>query len=161
MEKKRPYQVRIFLRQEFADAVKNKQMRDELQPLAEVLMKHDARIDHNQFDEFSDFLVKADAKMAANDFASAQEKDYTQKLATLTRNSLANEEKQSYFKREFTLSMKGKTLFDGAEADALIGDLEKLGTDSLLTAGKGFVPGKSYDVPAVRKSYVPLRHPGT
>lgn len=162
MQDKGAYQVRIFLREDFAEAVKKKEMHEELKPLAQVLMAHDARIDHNQFDEFSEFLVKADAKMASGTFANDDEKTYTQKLADLTRNSLANPEKQSYFKREFTLSMKGKTLFQGDEADALIADLEKLAANGpLMTSGKGFVPGKSYEVPAVRKSFVPKRHPGT
>jgi hypothetical protein len=161
MSNEKPYQVRIFLKEEFADAVNRDAPPPEVKPLMDILAKHDASIDHNQFDEFSKFVKWAEANVDTHAFPSEDKKDEAKKLLALTKNSLANEEKASYFKREFTLSIKGKSQFSGAEADALIEDLKTLGDGAILTSGKGFVPGKSYDVEPVRKSYVPKRHPGT
>jgi hypothetical protein len=151
-----PYQVRIFLRQEFAEAVSCGTTPKEIQPLMDILAKHEASIDHNQFDEFTAFVKRAEAGLE-----TPIPKEQVQALLALTKASLANEEKRSYFAREFTLSMKGKSMFTGNEADALIADLETLGDGPIITSGKGFVPGKSYAVPPVRKSYKPKHHPGT
>lgn len=156
-----PYQVRIFLKQEFAEAVSRHETPAEIKPLMDILARHDAEIDHNQFDEFSGFIKWADANLENTPFPDEDKKQQMRNLLALTKNSLANEEKASYFKREFTLSINGKSQFNGAEADALIEDLKTLGDGPLLTSGKGFVPGKSYEVASVRKSYVPKRHPGT
>lgn len=156
-----PYQVRIFLKQEFAEAVSRHETPDGVKPLMDILARHGAEIDHNQFEEFSGFVKWAEANLEKTPFADEDKKQQMRNLLALTRNSLANEEKASYFKREFTLSMGGKSQFTGAEADALIEDLKTLGDGPLLTSGKGFVPGKSYEVAPVRKSFVPKRHPGT
>lgn len=157
----REYQVRIFLKEEFAKAVKDKRNPEAMQPLMDVLAKHNASLDHNQFEEFSTFVAWAEKNLDTTKFPDEDKKQQMKNLLALTKNALANPEKQSYFKREFTLSIGDKSLFTGAEADALIADLEKLGDDAIIVGGKGFVPGKSYDVPAVRKSYKPKRHPGT
>lgn len=156
-----PYQVRIFLKQEFADAVNGDKAPEEVRPLLDILAKHGASIDHNQFDEFTKFVTWAEANLDKTVFPDEDKKQQMKNLLTLTKNSLANEEKASYFRREFTLSMGGKSQFSGPEADALIADLQALGDGPIITSGKGFVPGKSYDVPPVRKSFVPRRHPGT
>jgi len=161
MTNKRPYQVRIFLKQEFADAVSGHTTPKEMKPLMDILKRHNASLDHNQFEEFSKFVTWAEANLDKTKFDSEDQKQQMKGLLALTKNSLANEEKRSYFAREFTLSVGKKSLFTGAEADALIADLKTLGDDAIITPGKGFVPGKSYAVPAVRKSYVPKRHPGT
>jgi hypothetical protein len=157
----KPYQVRIFLKKEFAEAVTRDAPPAEVKPLLDILARHDASIDHNQFDEFSKFVTWAEANLEKTPFADEDKKQQMRNLLTLTKGSLANEEKASYFKREFTLSIKGKSQFDGAEADALIEDLKTLGDGPIITSGKGFVPGKSYEVPPVRKSFLPKRHPGT
>jgi predicted GNAT family acetyltransferase len=154
--KQHPYQVRIFLKQEFAEAVSRHETPEEIQPLLDVLAKHEASLDHNQFEEFSTFVKNAEAGLPTPIPA-----EQVQALLALTKASLANEEKASYFKREFTLAIKGKSMFNGAEADALIADLEKLGDGTIITSGKGFQPGKNYVVPPVRKSFKPKRHPGT
>ena len=156
-----PYQVRIFLKKEFADAVSGDKTPEEIKPLMDVLAKHGAAIDHNQFDEFSKFVAWAETNLDKTPFPDEDKKQQMKNLLTLTKGSLANEEKASYFRREFTLSMNGKSQFSGPEADALIADLQALGDGPIITSGKGFVPGKSYDVPPVRKSFVPKRHPGT
>ncbi len=156
-----PYQVRIFLREEFANAVNADKSPDEIKPLMDILARHDATIDHNQFDEFSKFVKWAEANVDTAPFPDEDKRQQAKNLLNLTKNSLANEEKASYFRREFTLSIGGKSQFSGPEADALIADLQGLGDGAIITSGKGFVPGKSYDVPPVRKSFVPRRHPGT
>ena len=161
MGNQHPYQVRVFLSKEFAEAVSRHEVPKEVAPLMQVLAKHNATIHHNQFDEFSAFVQWADANLDKTQFPSPAMKEQMEKLSALTKNSLANEEKVSYFKREFTLSIGDKSQFTGSEADALISDIQKLGVGSVLTEGKGFAEGKSYDVEAVRKSYVPSRHPGT
>ena len=157
MSDQKPYQVRIFLREEFAEAVSHGAAPKEVQPLFDVLAKHDASLDHNQFDEFSTFVKNAEAGLEIKAFP----KEHIPAMLALTKASLANEEKRAYFKREFTLSIGGKSMFTGSEADALIADLEKLGDGPIITSGKGFVPGKNYGVPPVRKSFKPKRHPGT
>lgn len=175
MTTERPYQVRIFLKQEFAEAVNNyprpkekdahfdlrEALPEAAKPLKDILEKHGAGIDHNQFEEFSSFVGWMDANFDKMRFADEDKKQQMQRLVTLTKGSLADAEKCSYFKREFTLSMGGKSQFSGSEADALIADLNKLGDDKIITSGMGFVPGKSYAADPVRKSYVPGRHPGT
>ncbi len=161
MSEERPYQVRIFLKKEFAEAVSRHETPKEIKPLMDILERHNASLDHNQLEEFSKFVAWADENLDKTPFPDPDKKEQMQKLLTLTKNSLANEEKRSYFAREFTLSVGNKSVFKGSEADALIADLEKLGDGPVITSGKGFVPGKSYDVPPVRKSFVPKRHPGT
>jgi hypothetical protein len=156
-----PYQVRIFLKKEFAEAVARGTTPAEVQPLMDILAKHGAEIDHNQFDEFTKFVKWAEANLDKTPFPDEDKKQQMHNLLSLTKNSLANDEKVSYFKREFTLSIKGKSQFNGPEADALIEDLKTLGDGPIITGGKGFVPGKSYEVAPVRKSFLPKRHPGT
>jgi hypothetical protein len=156
-----PYQVRIFLKKEFAEAVNADKAPEEIQPLMDILARHNASIDHNQFEEFSKFVTHAERTLDLTKPAENDKQQQMINLLTLTKNSLANEEKASYFKREFTLAIGGKSQFSGPEADALIADLQKLGDGAIIESGKGFVPGKSYDVPPVRKSFVPKRHPGT
>ncbi len=155
MAKPRPYQVRVFLKQEFAEAVNRKSIPPEMKPLMEVLAKHNAKLDHTRLQEFSDFVK------IVEEHPEIQTKGTVQKLYDLTKNSLANPEKRSYFAREFTLSVNGKMMFTGPAADALIADLKTLGDGPILTSGKVFRPGKSKDAPTVRKSYLPKHHPGT
>lgn len=156
MSDKHPYQVRIFLKQEFAEAVSRHEKPKEIQPLMDILSRHNAIIDHNQLEEFTAFIKDAEAGRQTK-----IPQEQVQALLTLTKASLANEEKRGYFAREFTLSIGGKSMFTGKEADALIADLQTLGDGPIITSGKGFVPGKNYVVPPVRKSYKPRRHPGT
>lgn len=156
----KPYQVRIFLKEEFAKVAGWPELvATEMAPLADILEKHNAEIDHNQFDEFSEFVKN----MLDNwDSVPANQKDFCKKLAGLTTDSLLTDEKRPWFKREFTLSMNGQTAFVGGEADALIADLQTLGDGPILTSGKAFMPGApARDVPPVRKSFFPTRHPGT
>lgn len=180
----KPYQVRIFLKEEFAKAVRQR-IADEaalktgakvkveylpegIKPLTRILEKHDAKIDHNQFDEFRNFVVNAlddwenGPILEIENAAPGEQKEHDRKLAILTTTSLLTDEKRPFFKREFTLAMNGKTTFTGNEADALIADLETLGDGPVLTGGTVFIPNRpSRDVGPVRKSFVPMRHPGT
>jgi predicted GNAT family acetyltransferase len=148
------FQVRIFLKKEFAEAVMRHETPKEMQPLLDILAKYDAAIDHNQLQEFTQFVADAEAgrktKIPADQVAG---------VLALTKNSLANPEKHSYFAREFTLSVGGKDLLQGTAAEALIADLKALGDGSILTHGKAFIHGGSRDVDAVRKSYLPRVHP--
>jgi len=154
MNNERPYQVRIFLKQEFAEAVSSGKTPKEIQPLLDILAKHDASIDHNQFEEFSNYVKNW--KTADVPFPDDQRKP----LRDLTEKSLADPEKSSFFKREFTLRIAGETLFSGDKADALIADLQTLGDSSILTQGKAFAHGNGREVTPVRKSFVPKNHPG-
>jgi len=148
------YQVRIFLKKEFAEAVSRGITPKEMQPLLDILAKHGAVIDHNQLEEFSQFVIDAEAgrktKIPADQVAG---------VLALTKKSLTNPEKRSYFAREFTLSMGGKDLLYGTAGDALITDLKTLGDGPILTSGKAFAHGKGWDVEPVRKSFLPKKHP--
>ena len=148
------FQVRIFLKKEFAEAVMRDETPAEMQPLLDILAKYNAVIDHNQLKEFTEFVADAEAgrktKIPADQVAG---------VLALTKNSLANPEKRSYFAREFTLSVGGKDLLQGTAAEALIADLKTLGDGPILTHGKAFVHGGSRDVETVRKSYLPKVHP--
>ena len=150
-----PFQLRIFLKEEFARAAARHEQAEGLKPLQDVLKKHGASLDHNQFDEFSEFVENIKAH------PSALAHEQTRKLLELTEKALANPEKVSYFKREFTVSLNGRERLSGNEADALMADLAAL-EGKVLTAGKAF-NGAGQPVPAVRKSYYPKnnRHPGT
>ena len=155
MTKPRPYQVRIFLKEEFAEAVSRKSIPAEMKPLMDVLARHNATIDHNQLEEFTAFVKAIEAHPEVLNQGSLK------KLFDLTKNSLANPEKRSYFAREFTLNVNGKVMLVGHQADALIADLRKLADGDILTSGKAFRPGQDKAVATVRKSYFPKRHPGT
>jgi len=154
-DKPRLYQVRIFLRQEFADAVNRGQTPKEIQPLLDILAHHKARIDHNQFNEFTDYVNNW--KTADVPFPASER----EALRDLTKKSLADPEKRSWFKREFTLSIEGVTMLDGDKADKLIADLQTLGDGAILIKGKAFAHGPGREVTPVRKTYVPRHHPGT
>lgn len=151
MTQHRPYQIRLFLREDFAAAA----MRHEPLPdaLTKILARHGATLDHNQLEEFESFVKMVESR------PNIEEGSPMHRLYTLTKAALANPEKRSYFAREFTLSVGGKEILAGPQHDRLIAALRKL-DGTVLTAGKAF-RGQGVDVPAVRKSFVPKRHPGT
>lgn len=155
MTKPRPYQLRIFLNEEFADAARHHKTTAGLEPLLAVLKKHHAALDHNQLDEFTEFLATMDAH------PEIPLRGAGKRLYDLTKGALANPEKCSYFAREFTISVGGKMTFVGHDTDALVEDLKKLGSKTVLTRGKAFREGKVRNVSPVRKVYIPKRHPGT
>lgn len=154
MSEQAPFQVRVFLKKEFAEAVSRGEKPADMQPLFDVLAKHSAALDHNQLDEFEQFVVDAEAgrktKIPADQVAA---------VLDLTKNSLANPEKRSYFAREFTLSVNGKDLLSGTSADKLIADLQALGDGPILTSGKAFAHGMGREVGTVRKVQLPKKHP--
>jgi len=152
--KPRPYQIHIFLSDEFAAVAARHETIPEMKPLLDVLEKHNAAIVQSRLQQFSRYVesVKKHPEILRHEQAK--------KLYELTTASLANAEKRGYFARDFEVSMNNKMSFTGNEANALLADLRKLGRDSILTPGKAFRPGHEKRVRPARKVYIPKKHPG-
>lgn len=157
MTKPRLYQVHIFLRDEFAKAAARKESVRGMEPLMEVLTRHNAVIAQSRLDEFTEFKERIE-----NLPVGKESSEMVQKLYALTKTALDDPRKRKMFAREYTIKMNGKLMFSGSAADALIADLAKLGDGPILTSGEVALPGKpAHKVAPVRKTYLPRHHPGT
>lgn len=114
------YQLRLTLSQAFARAARETPYSAELQPLHDVLKKHNATLSC-QYDEFTRFVAACEAHNDA---------DTT--LAKWTRAVLAMPSKVEYFKTLFVVAVKGEQLFDAATMTALKNDLEPLVATGML-----------------------------
>lgn len=155
MTKPRPYQIRLFLREDFAAAAARQETPQGLKPLFDVLARHHAALSHTQLEEFESFVK------IVEEHPEIANKGTTKKLYALTKASLATPEKRREFAREFTVSIEGRLMFTGRQADALIADLRALGDGPILTSGTVFRPGQAKKATPVHKTYLPRRHPGT
>lgn len=157
MEKK-TFEVRFYLKQEFAKAVRDGADIPELKPLRDILERHNVEL-HNQLDEFQAFLLKAQkVENWKEAYPDGAERKFLQEMEAFTLSTLMKDEKRAYLSREFTIERsRGKGPFKGNEADALIEDLQT------LNDGDGALFGESPRATdrGVRKVYRPKRHPGT
>lgn len=118
------HQVRIYVEEAEAEALRNRS-RDALpQPLAEILAKHDAVLS-NQLQAFEDYVAEAE-KAGIESFP----------LYRWTKMTIEDPEKRRKHLRAFALVVSGEIVYAKAIADALAADLEPL-------VGKGPVTGLS------------------
>lgn len=108
------YQLRLTLTDSFARAARETPYSAVLEPLHDVLRKHDASLSC-QYDEFVRFVAACEAHNDA---------DTT--LAQWTKAVLAMPSKVDYFKTLFVVAVKGEQLFDETTMTALKNDLEPL-----------------------------------
>jgi hypothetical protein len=118
------HQVRIYLEEAQAEAVRN-QSGDALpQPLAEILARHDATLS-NQLQAFEDYVAEAE-KVGVESFP----------LYRWTKATIENPEKRRKHLKAFAIVVSGEIVYAKSIADALAADLEPL-------AGKGPITGLS------------------
>jgi hypothetical protein len=118
------HQVRIYVEEAEAEALRNRP-RDALpQPLAEILAKHDAALS-NQLQAFEDYVAEAE-KDGIESFP----------LYRWTKMTIEDPEKRRKHLKAFALVVSGEIVYAKAIADALAADLEPL-------VGKGPVTGLS------------------
>jgi hypothetical protein len=115
------FQIRLFLTDEFAQAVRETPYDKKNQPILDALKPHNATLSC-QFDEFTRYVAASDAHG-----------DGDTTLANWTRSVLADPKKESYFKKIFIVAVKGEQLFDGATADALEADFAPLKGQGIVT----------------------------
>ncbi len=115
------FQVRLFLADAFAKAVRETPYDGVLEPIVDVLKKHDATLSC-QFDEFARFVAASEAHGDGNT-----------PLARWTRDVMAKPDKQAYYKSVFTVAVKGEQLFDAAVADRLEMDFAPLLERGIVT----------------------------
>ena len=150
------FEVRFYLTQEFAKAVRMGEANPALDPLRDILTRHNVTL-HNQLDEFQNFLL---AMQKVDNWGKAypdpDERKFLRELEAFTLPAVLDDSKRSYLSREFTIERaQGLGSFKGNEADALIRDLQTLDGSALFGEGP-----RAMDK-GVRKVYQPARHPGT
>jgi hypothetical protein len=121
MSKHWEYQLRIDLRDDLAEAARRDPNDTAIEPLADILTKHHARM-KCQFDAFADYVAEAEKRGA---------KDYP--LYTWTKATIENPEKKAQYLKSFTLYIDGNEVYAKRLADALESDLQPLVGSELIT----------------------------
>jgi len=118
------HQVRLYLEEAQAEAVR-REPRDALpQPLAEILARHDATLS-NQLQAFEDYVAEAE-KVGVESFP----------LYRWTKVTLEDPEKRRKHLKAFALVVSDEIVYAKPVVDALAADLEPL-------VGKGLITGLS------------------
>jgi hypothetical protein len=154
MSREKTFEVRFYLKEEFAKALRQGQDLPELKPLKDVLTRHDVGV-HNQLDEFQSFLTKL--QKIENWEQEVQDPDhrlFLRELEEFTLKTVLDDSKREYLGREFSVEPKNGP-YKGSEADRLIKDLQALEPFNL------FAKGAAKTEKGVRKVYRPKKHPGT
>ena len=99
MSKHWEYQLRIDLRDDLAEAARRDPNDTAIEPLADILTKHHARM-KCQFDAFADYVAEAEKRGA---------KDYP--LYTWTKATIENPEKKAQYLKSFTLYIDGNEVY--------------------------------------------------
>ena len=101
------YQLRLTLRDPFADAVRNHPDKPSIAPLTHVLQRHDAVL-KCQHDAFADYVREAEANGVEN-----------YPLYDWTKQTVNDPVKEAKYVRSFTLYVGGDEVYDRSKADAL------------------------------------------
>lgn len=163
------YDVRFYLKDEFAKAVR-KQLAGTppwelflnepgMIALYRILGEHKMSL-HNQLDEFEAYVAEHTDIDWAEKYPDEQERVFHAQLTAMTIATLQDEEKREYLGREFTIEISGgnpqfQGAFKGDEADEIIKDLQSIFNSGIYGEG----PRKTEK--GVRKVYTPPMHPGT
>ena len=153
---KKTFEVRFYLKEEFAKAVREDRSLKELEPLNKVLEDHGLGL-HNQLDEFESFLQKLPAEQEWDKtYHDPDVNKFLKEMKDITVKTVSNPDKREYLSREFTIEPpEGVGPYKGNEANKIIKDLQKLSSLGI------FGEGPRETVKGVRKVYKPKRHPGT
>jgi hypothetical protein len=108
------FQLRLTLRDEFAEAARNDPADASISALADILSRHDAVI-KCQFDAFADYVSAAEANGVDN-FP----------LYEWTKKTIEDPAKKAKYTKSFALYVGGKEVYEKDEADALEADLKPL-----------------------------------
>jgi len=108
------YQVRVKLADEAARLAREDLQAPALQPLAEIVARHKARL-VSQFDAFAHYVAEAE-KHGKQDYP----------LYIWTKATIEDLEKQATHLKSFTFYVEGEEVYAKTKADALEADLQKL-----------------------------------
>jgi hypothetical protein len=115
------YQIRIHLKDEFAEVARRDPNNQAVKPLTDILTKHHATM-KCQFDAFADYVAEA-------------ERDGTENypLYEWTKATIEDPAKREKHIKAFTLYVEGKEVYAKERADALESDLQPLVGGELIT----------------------------
>jgi hypothetical protein len=108
------FQLRLTLRDEFAQVARNNPGDASISTLADILSRHDA-VMKCQFDAFADYVSAAEANGVDN-FP----------LYEWTKKTIEDPAKKAKYTKSFALYVGGKEVCEKDEADALEADLKPL-----------------------------------
>ena len=114
MDDRWQYQLRIDLADELADVARRDPGNPALEPLADILAKHDASMTC-QFDAFAGYVAEAE-KHGIEGYP----------LYEWTKATIEDPAKKAKYVKSFTLYVGGREVYPKEEADALESDLQPL-----------------------------------
>src|SRR5918998_6049089 len=115
------YQLRLYLPEGLVDVARSDPDNSVLNPLPEILAKHDATI-RCQFDAFAGYVAEAERQGIES-----------YPLYHWTKATIEDPAKKAKHLKSFAIHVKGREVYDKEEADALERDLQPLADRSLIT----------------------------
>jgi hypothetical protein len=108
------FQLRLTLRDEFAQVARHHPEDPSIARLTEILKRHDAAL-KCQFDAFAGYVSEAEANGVAN-----------YPLYDWTKKTIEDPAKEAKYSRSFSLYLGGREIYEKDEADALEAELKPL-----------------------------------
>lgn len=108
------FQLRLTLRDEFAEVARNDPADPSISALANILRRHHA-VMKCQFDAFADYVSEAEANGVAN-----------YHLYEWTKQTIEDPTKKAKYVKSFTLYVGGEEVYEKDKADALEAELKPL-----------------------------------
>jgi hypothetical protein len=108
------YQLRLTLRDDFAEVVRNHADDPSIGPLTQLLCRHDAAL-KCQHDAFADYVKEAEAKGVD-----------AYPLYAWTKRTVDDPVKEAKYTKSFTLYVGGDEVYEKGKADALEAELKPL-----------------------------------
>ena len=108
------FQLRLTLRDEFAEVARNHPADPSISALANILRRHDA-VMKCQFDAFADYVSEAEANG-----------DAKYHLYEWTKKTIEDPAKKAKYVKSFTLYVGGEEIYEKDKADALEAELKPL-----------------------------------
>jgi hypothetical protein len=108
------YQLRLTLRDDFAEAARNRADDPSIAPLTQLLGRHDAAL-KCQYDAFADYVKEAEAKGVD-----------AYPLYAWTKKTVDDPVKEAKYTKSFTLYVGGDEVYEKGKADALEAELKPL-----------------------------------
>jgi hypothetical protein len=108
------YQLRLTLRDAFAEVARNHPGDPSIAPLTQLLGRHDAAL-KCQYDAFADYVREAEAEGVEK-----------YPLYAWTKKTVDDPVKEAKYTKSFTLYVGGDEVYEGSKADALEAELRPL-----------------------------------
>jgi hypothetical protein len=108
------YQLRLTLRDDFAEVARDHADDPSIAPLMQLLGRHDAAL-KCQYDAFADYVKEAEAKGVD-----------AYPLYTWTKKTVDDPVKEAKYTKSFTLYVGGDEVYEKGKADALEAELKPL-----------------------------------